>query len=163
MAWMHELLSIFPKDVKMNNDMSIESGDVEASGDIVDLATFIFARNAVPTVVRLDLGGPVDTQRLLFFLADLYAFGVKAFNGIPMSADIPVDDLDPETVNWMHDHMVVALSIEPMVTQLPSEVVSTGGGTLFAIQDGHLSECEVYNMNIGIRVKFCPFIGVVHF
>lgn len=93
------------------------------SGDIVQLAQFIFDENSPPGRVQLETDSLGGLGQQFVFFCELYFTGAKLYNGIDFGARLEtLDGLRPDTTQFLEQRMTRSLGVRPTLTLAPSVV-----------------------------------------
>jgi hypothetical protein len=93
---------------------------VEAGGDALELAKFLFNENKPPGRVALDVEGTFGGADEQFrFLCDLYITGAKLFNGLePADEFESLELIRKSTGTFLAERMAAALSVQPTLAPM---------------------------------------------
>ena len=84
------------------------------SGDVVDLASFIFAENKEPGRVQVETASLGSVVQQFVFFCELYFTGAKLYNGLPISERLTsLADLRKSTAEFLATRMQQALNVLP--------------------------------------------------
>lgn len=155
----------------MDHDPQVETGE----GDLADLAQFVFDRRTEPGEVVLHGGATDELQppdlsgalpmapknappayKLFHVMYELFLFGVKLHNGMPLDRSLPPwDDMYTTTVPFVTRRMEMAFGVTPHLTPADAQLFANAPGRFhYKGDDGDASACSMVDTQLMLEISF---------